>query len=121
MTKKELIEKVKAWKVRSSWDRGVRDYALELLEYSDLPDNVPEDRHILRDYLLNGASTWSAYSWGGCSLICDRDICLRLATPSEQKKTKNGSRKPNAREEWLDVQARALYQASRLIYITSRA
>ena len=121
MTVKELVKKIKASKVRSTWARGVRDYALELLEVSELPDKVPEDRHILRDYLLNGADTWKAYSWGGCSLIYDRDICERLATPSEKKITKNGARKPNSREEWLDTQARALYQAEILIYQTLRA
>ena len=43
------------------------------------------------------------------------DICKRLCSPSEQRKTKNGERKPNANEEWLDVQARALCQAARLV------
>lgn len=53
---------------------------------------------------------------GGNSLIYDQDIANRLATPSEIKRVtrKDGSlRKPNASEEWLDTQARALYQASR--------
>lgn len=121
MTIKELRKKIEASKARSAWARGVRDYALELLEVSDLPVNIPEDRHILRDYLMNGATTWKAYSWGGCSLIYDQDICERLATPSEKKITRNGQRKPNAREEWLDVQARALYQAEILINNTLRA
>lgn len=30
---------------------------------------------------------------------------------SELKKTRHGERRPNSREEWLDTQARALYQA----------
>jgi hypothetical protein len=61
--------------------------------------------------LLNGASNWDQYSWGGCSLICDRDIAIRLCTPSELKKTRNGERRPNDREMWLDTQTRALRQA----------
>lgn len=51
------------------------------------------------------------YNWGGSSLIYDADIAGRLCCPSELKKTRNGERRPNSREEWLDVQARALYQA----------
>lgn len=70
--------------------------------------------------LLNGASDWSAYSWGGCSLIYNGDIAARLCAarlccPSELKKTREGERRPNSREEWLDVQARALSQAARVV------
>ena len=32
-----------------------------------------------------------------------------------ERKARHGRKKPNAREEWLDVQARALYQACELI------
>ena len=62
--------------------------------------------------LLSGAKDWKEYSWGGRSLIYDQDIAERLSSPSELRKTNNGQRRPNAREEWLDTQARALYQAS---------
>jgi hypothetical protein len=55
------------------------------------------------------------YSYGGCSLIYDCDIAERLCSPSELKRTRDGERSPNAKEEWLDVQARALYQAARLV------
>lgn len=65
--------------------------------------------------LLNGASNWSQYSWGGCSLIYDRDIAERTCNPSELKKTRNCERKPNSRKEYLDVQARALFQAAQRI------
>jgi len=68
-----------------------------------------------RYLMLNGAQNWYQYSWGGCSLIYDRDIAERLCTPSELKRTKNGERRPNQNEEWLDVQARALRQAARKI------
>lgn len=47
---------------------------------------------------------------GGCGLIYDRDIAETLCTPSELRKTKNGERNPNSREQWLDVQARAAFQ-----------
>ena len=55
------------------------------------------------------------YSYGGSALISDVDICRRLCSPSEIKKTKNGKRRPNKQENWMDIQARALYQAYMLI------
>lgn len=106
-------------KARSAWDRGLKVYALELLE--ELEENVtggyvaPDaltDWRTLHGAMLNGAESWDRYSWGGCSLIYDADIAERLCTPSELKKTRHGERRPNSREEWLDVQARALRQAS---------
>lgn len=90
-------------------------YALELVE--ELEERAayegrnPEPGQECREWLLNGANDWSQYSWGGSALIYDGDIAERLCTPSELKKTRNGERRPNSREEWLDVQARALYQA----------
>ena len=47
------------------------------------------------------------------------DIAKRLGT-SEFKKSKNGESNPNSREEWLDVQARALTQAEILIIRLAR-
>ena len=107
---------------RSAWDKGVTAYALDLLDqlkeaveggYFDM-ENLLAPR-MLRSALLNGAGSWSEYSWGGCSLIYDSDIAERLCTPSELKRTRNGERRPNSREEWLDTQARALFQAANLI------
>ena len=104
---------------RSAWDKGVRVYADELLDelldairggWVDLDDMASDN--LVRKALLNGASDWREYSWGGCSLIYDGDIAERLCTPSELKRTKHGERRPNGREEWLDVQHRALSQAS---------
>ena len=115
MNKDLLIKKIEAQKARSAWARGVKVYALELLEGYE-GEEIPENWEALKADLLNGAENWKAYSWGGCSLIYDRDIAERLSTPSELKTTRNGDRKPNAQEEWLDCQARALYQACNLIY-----
>lgn len=112
---------------RSSWNRGVTAYALDLLDSLqesidcgslDSADLIAPK--ILRKALLNGASSWSEYSWGGCSLIYDSDIAERLCTPSELKKTHNGERRPNSREEWLDTQARALFQAANRIVLHVR-
>lgn len=106
----------------SAWDKGVKAYAVEMLkdmafnaEHGYVDVDAFSNRTMLRNALLNGADDWSQYSWGGCALIYDGDIAERLCTPSELKRYHGGERRPNAREEWLDVQARALFQASNLI------
>ena len=114
MKKSVIIKGLMGLKTRSKWERGVIEYALELLE------NIGENEEITENRLLNGAENWSEFSWGGCSLIYNGDICERLATPSEQKKTRMGELRPNAREEWLDTQARALFQASNKIMRIAR-
>lgn len=100
---------------RSAWDRGVNAYALELAEElrqrAACEGRNPESEKECREWMLNGAHDWVQYSLGGSSLIYDGDIAERLCTPSELKKTRNGERRPNSREEWLDTQARALTQA----------
>lgn len=118
----KLYQSIESEKQRSAWDKGVSAYALELVEqlgeqigggyFDEL--NLSEPKKV-RAALLNGAADWSQYSWGGCSLIYNSDIAERLCCPSELKKTRNGERRPNSREEWLDVQARALYQAANKI------
>ena len=95
---------------KSAWSKGVEIYAEELREHLK-ENNLPATK----ENLLNGASSWNEYSYGGCSLIYDADIAKRLCSPSELKKTRNGGRMPNSRETWLDCQARALYQAARII------
>lgn len=108
-----VIEKAPA---RSAWARGVKAYALELLDnLAELTADKLADPAAVRAALLNGAEDWKQYSYGGCSLICDPDIAARVCTPSELKRTHNGERCPNSREIWLDVQARALSQAARLV------
>lgn len=121
-TTNEIITAINSTKARSAWDRGVKAYALELIEDLDqfIRDGYASAETItsadgLRTVLLNGARDWKQYSWGGSALIYDGDIAERLCTPSELKKTRNGERKPNAREDWLDVQARALLRAWFLI------
>lgn len=122
--KKTINEAMKALeerKDRSAWDKGVTMYALELMESLQGAINYnskePETLTECKEMLLNGAKDWSEYSWGGGSLIYDYDIAERLCNPSELKKTRNGERRPNRSEEWLDTQARALSQAARRIII----
>lgn len=104
MTAKQYIETHKA---RSAWDRGVKQYALEMLESLDGDYSASK--------LLNGAENWSAYSYGGSALIYDSDIAERLCNPSELKLKDGGRLQPSTRETWLDCQARALVQAARLV------
>lgn len=112
--RKEIAERP----ARSAWDKGCREYAVELfgdyVEGRHLDDSHRVGKITEAD-LLNGARDWSQYSYGGCALIYDGDICERLCSPSEQKKTRGGEWKPNRNEEWLDVQARALSQAARIV------
>ena len=119
LTIERVRKEVENRTTRSAWSKGVTVYAMELLD--DLEESIERGYHYIEDIysipllekmLLNGAENWEQFSWGGCSLIYNGDIAERLCTPSELKKTRNGERRPNAREEWLDTQARALYQAS---------
>lgn len=112
-TNEKLYNKIAMMKTRSAWKNGVKMYALDLIEQADENEQVLEGLSygVLEKILLNGATNWHEYSWGGCSLIYDELIARRLCSQSELKKTNNGQRKPNSREEWLDVQARALFQA----------
>ena len=126
MNYKKVEKQVRAAGRRSAWSRGVAAYAIDILadleEYGFLGRDIRKsatakicNRELLKKALLNGASDWSQYSWGGCSLIYDEDIAARVCSPSELRKNRNGERRPNSCEEWLDVQARALYQACHLV------
>ena len=99
---------------RSAWSRAVHAYAIELVESLDASADLSNER-LLHKALLNGASDWQQYSEGGCALVYDADIAERLCSPSELKRTRNGERQPNARENWLECQARALAQAASLV------
>ena len=119
----EIITELKEHKDRSAWSRGVTGYAIEMAQILEenisggyIDDDSIQTRAELEAACLNGAADWSRASWGGCYECYDGDIAARLCTPSELKKTRNGERRPNASEEWLDVQARALRQAFRRIY-----
>ena len=116
MNKKELINLLNNYYPKSKWDKGVKDYCFELLDVFEDGEEFPADYNELKNKLLNGAHNWDQFSWGGCSLCYDVEICERLATPSEQKKKDYGRLQPNSRENWLDVQRRALKQAFYLLY-----
>lgn len=110
-----MAAELEANQERSAWNKGVNVYAQELLEglreRAEDEGRLPESIEECQEWLLNGAESWDAYSFGGNALIYDGDIAQRLCTPSELKKTHNGERLPNGQEQWLGVQARALSQA----------
>ena len=115
MTKQDLISAIQSIPAgRSAWSRAVRTYAVELVESINETADLSNET-LLKKELLNGAADWQQYSEGGCTLIYDADIAERLCSPSELKRCKGGERAPNRRENWIDCQARALFQASRLI------
>ena len=104
---------------RGAWNKGVKEYAFELLarlkDRSALEGRNPESGKEAYNWMLNGADNWREYSYDRSSLLWDEDIAERLCSPSELKKKKYGYLNPNKIENWLDFQARALYQACNLV------
>lgn len=119
----KTIEKVEGLKFRSKWQKAVQEDASWLLEelsnsYHDEFLNDTMSFGSIEGFervLRMGADTWKDFSEGGGALIYNKDIAEHYCTPSELKKTHNGERRPNSRESWLDVQARAFWQAALLI------
>ena len=98
----------------SQWRRGVKQYAHEIvedIECEDLPDNIAD----LKALCLNGARDWQEYSYGGCALIYNGDICERLCTPRAAALCKYGELAPRDGSEWIDKQTQALAAAWRWI------
>ena len=113
INKQALTAAIAATPARSAWDKGVRAYALDLV--NNLERDTYNDYKDVITALLNGADNWTQYSYGGCALIYDGDIAERLCTPSEYKRNRGGELAPNSYETWLDVQARALRHAQALL------
>jgi hypothetical protein len=114
--KSNLYTKIEAQKHVSAWDKGVNLYALELVEFLE-----NEDLWATKENMLNGADDWSMFSYGANALIYNGDIAERLCPPSEFKSKKEGDLPPNSRESWLDVQSRALFQASSRVIRAAKA
>lgn len=97
---------------RSCWSRGVasliRDYGEDVLGEHDGEIISARDFYKLWNC---GADSLRDAVYGGCFDIWNYDIAKRLCTPSELKKSNEGMRSPNKRENWLDVEIRAMYQA----------
>ena len=113
----EIIEAINNENARSAWAKGVKDYAIMIIEgFNDDDLKDVSSREELKKILLNGADSWYHYSYGGCALIYDTDIAETICTPSELKRKKGGELQTNRYETWLDVQTRALKQAYSLNY-----
>lgn len=107
-----VLDEINKKPERSAWGRGVQAYMDEVAyTIADQVHEVEPTRAAIEHIALNGASDWNQYSCGGCSLVYDEDIAKLLCPPSEFKRKRGGALPPNSREEWLDVQARALTQA----------
>lgn len=115
----KTIEKIEGLKFRSTWQKAVQEDASWLLwEFMDgRYDDIVSFKNIegFERALRNGVETWKDFSDGGCALIYDEDIAKHYCTASELKKTHNGEKAPNSKESWLDVQARAFWQAALLV------
>ena len=113
----DLLNEIEKVNCRSYWNKGVKAYAIDMVESIEYKQEV--SYRFIESDLLNGASDWNQYSEGGCALIYDIDIAERLCTPSELKRftRSNGSLKdrPNSNENWIQCQARALFQACELV------
>ena len=117
MNKEATLENLKAVKCRSAWIKGVKEYAYMLLDniFSHSDYKSITNCKSLHEALLDGAPNWKRFSYICCTLVLNKDIAKTLCSPSELKKCKNGMLRPNKKEQWLDVQARALFQAERII------
>lgn len=110
MKRTELLNRIAEIKTRSAWSKGVKEYAQMITEKADYLEDVRSATE-----LLNGAGNWTRYSYGGCALAYDGDIAETLCTPSQLKKNRHGQDAPNNKENWCDIQAKALSQAARMI------
>ena len=110
MKKTELLNRIAEVKTRGAWNKGVKTYALMIVENADDLEDVRSAAE-----LLNGAKNWNEYSYGGCALAYDGDIAETLCAQWELKKNKHGQYAPNRYENWCDVQTKALKQAARMI------
>ena len=110
---------------KGTYKKAVILYALELVdnigdnytttqEQRDNLENI--EKQDLKSLALNGADSWSQYSWGGCSLCYNYDILERLFCPSIVKKYENADTVQGV--HLLDRQANALARAfNHILYI----
>lgn len=112
ITKEQIIQEMaKSLRKNSSqWDRGVLEYAKEILE--GLVENGITDfsKKFTNKELFNGASTAEQYSNSGNTLISNYDIANRLYPPSVAKNMIN--------KDLLDIQTMSISQAKVWIEVT---
>ena len=112
------VEELKK-KARSKWSKGVFDYVFDFFESvknrEEYEHRAVSSINELKDWILNGTTGFTMYSYYGNALTTNYSIAHRLCTSSELKRTREGELNPNSNENWLDVQARALTQAWEII------
>ena len=105
---------------RSAWDKGVKVLAIMIAEYRLLNGDEYFTAMSYKDvekFYLNGADSWAQYSEGGNLYIYDASIAATLCTPSEFRRLEaRNFPNPNKRENWIDCQSRAAYQAWQRIW-----
>ena len=110
---------------RSTWAKAVKADAIDFvkcniadaLECGDI-ESIPEDGRELRALLLNGASDWKQYSWGGCALVYNYDIKEHYLSSSERERYAGDTVRGT---HLLDIQAAALSQACDIVCAAVRA
>lgn len=108
---------------RGQWNKTTAYYADFLLDsyieickwHADQNEAIPA---MSLKIVLNGASCWHQYSYGGCALVYDGDIAKVVFTPAQFAKWEQG-RKATA-EPLLDIQARALAAGWRVLESAQR-
>lgn len=86
--KAAVVEEIENTSARSAWDKGVRDFAVDLFEQTAEDKTAIEILSISEKNLLNGADDWEQFSCCGYWLAYDHDIAESLCTPSEFKRKK---------------------------------
>lgn len=147
MLLEQLKERLEAEqkKARSAWEKGVFSYAVEMVENvqndSIMSREQYAEKHDVGDFLnhvggrgINMNAFWTVddrikvrhlsndASWGGNFEMYNDDVVKRLCTPGEIKKYESGRMQygPNSKEQWIDVQSRAVNQAVNKIHFILR-
>lgn len=104
-------------KPRSAWDKGVKQWALDLLDGMDNKAEFSSLTSLLLE-ALSGSLDWKQYCYDDKGIISDYSIVEAFCTPTEKQRyiSRLGAlRAPNADETWMDVQVKAATQAWDLI------
>lgn len=106
-------------KPRSAWNKGVKQWALDLLDGMQQDDKVEFTSVTSLLYeALSGSLDWKQYCYDDKGIISDYSIVEAFCTPTEKQRyiSRLGAlRAPNANETWMDVQVKAASQAWDLI------
>lgn len=116
MITRDLYHRVAGYRTTSAWSKGVKEYALELLnafieEHGETQEATDE---ALVD-LMQGAEDWTRFSVSGFTLITSEEIARRVCSVPDLRRFSYGREDPSPCKTWFDVQAEALRQAHGMI------